>query len=409
MMTPTARTLHHARRLIRALVLAGAMVPVTLAAQTNTAQSPEETQERIEGPTYARVALGFTQIYDTNIFIVPLSQHPQSDLVSRFGPTFEVGRRSRRLDLTAKYGLAAERYAERTDLNKDLAHQDGGLRIRYDVTPRTEFTLDAQFVDTQTPQDLNLMTGITAGRGRAERLFAHSVLTRDLTRITALNVHYEASNDTFLETDTTLRQEAKIGLAWLVNRRTTYRLDARARYITFNFLRYDEFGLKFRDLGAQNSQVLTGGVTYALTPLTTLEVDGGPRLTAGDWSPELSGTIRRRTQKGEIAANYVSSQDTALGEPGFLDVKRISAHLTVTPVRALTMSATPAFARSKGLDRTLDVRELDVDIVIRVLRRLSVGAAARVSDQRHQIGGLNPVDDTIESRRLWLTTTLTLP
>ena len=408
MMTPTARTLRHARRLIRALLLAGAVVPVTLAAQgpTNTAQSPEETQERIDGPTYARVALGFTQIYDTNIFVVPLSQHPQSDLVSRFGPTFEVGRHSRRLDLTAKYGMAAERYFERIDLNADLAYQDGGFRMRYNATPRTEVTLEGQYVDTQTAQDLNLMTGIATERGRSERLFTHGHIGQDVTRITKLNADYEVSNDTFIETNTTLRQEARLGLAWPASRRATYRLDARGRYVTFNFVRQDEFGLNFRDLGAQNSQALTAGVTYALTPLTTVEVDGGPRLTAGDWSPELSGTIRRRTQKGEISAGYNQSQDTAIGEPGFLDVKRIGAHLSVTPVRALTMSATPAFARSRGLGRTIDVRELDVDIVIRVLQRLSVGAAARVSDQNIDVNG---VREPIESRRLWLTTALTLP
>jgi hypothetical protein len=156
--------------------------------------------------------------------------------------------------------------------------------------------------------------------------------------------------------------------------------------------------------------VLTGGVTYALTPLTTVEVDGGPRLTAGDWTPEFAGTIRRRTQKGDISAGYSSSQDTAIGEPGLLDVKRVFARLLVTPVRALTMSATPAFAKSRGLGQSLgrstDVRELDVDITIQVLRRWSFGAAARVSDQSIELNG---VDDPIESRRLWLTTTVTLP
>ena len=410
MMMRTTRLLHRART-IAALLLAGAVAPAPLVAQgpTSTAQ-PTETQEHIDGPTYARVALGFTQIYDDNIFVVAKSQHPQSDLVSRFGPTFEVGRRSRRLDLTAKYGLAAERYFERIDLNTDLAYQDGGFRIRYNTTPRTEYAFEAQYVDTQTAQDLNLMTGIAAGRGRAERLLARGRASHDVTRITNLNASYEASNDTFVETNTNLRQEAKVGLAWTASRRTSYRLDVRARYVTFNYERQNEFGLKFRDLGAQNSQVLTGGVTYALTPLTTVEVDGGPRLTAGDWTPEIAGTIRRRTQKGEISAGYSSSQDTAIGEPGLLDVKRVFARLLVTPVRVLTMSATPAFAKSQSLGQSLgrstDVRELDVDITIQVLRRWSFGAAARVSDQSIELNGVN---DPIESRRLWLTTTVTLP
>jgi len=74
------------------------------------------------------------------------------------------------------------------------------------------------------------------------------------------------------------------------------------------------------------------------------------------------------------------------------------------------MSATPAFAKSQSLGQSLgrstDVRELDVDITIQVLRRWSFGAAARVSDQSIELNGVN---DPIESRRLWLTTTVTLP
>jgi hypothetical protein len=78
-------------------------------------------------------------------------------------------------------------------------------------------------------------------------------------------------------------------------------------------------------------------------------------------------------------------------------------------MRRLTLSATPAFARSTLSTRpgeTTDVRELDVSIVLRALRRLSFTAAARVADQD---GRFNGAFDPIQSRRLWLATTLTLP
>ena len=70
MMTPTAQPLHLACRLTRALLFATLLAPATLSAQVSTtAQSPPETDERIEGPTYARVAIGFTQIYLSLIHI----------------------------------------------------------------------------------------------------------------------------------------------------------------------------------------------------------------------------------------------------------------------------------------------------------------------------------------------------
>jgi hypothetical protein len=197
-----------------------------------------------------------------------------------------------------------------------------------------------------------------------------------------------------------------VGLAWKSSLRSTYRLDVRARDITFDVLKQNEFGLPFRDVGGQNSEILTGGWTYALTQLTSFDIDAGPRLTAGEWNVEVAGTVRRRIQKGEISVGYAQTQDSVLGEAGFVDVRRVSLAMAVTPLRPLTLSASPAFARTNRLGERTDVRELDFDIVVRVLRRLSFTAAARVSDQS---GLLNGIEDPLETRRLWLTTTLTLP
>src|SRR3954453_314084 len=101
MLTHTARSLRPTRATTRLVLFAVALLPAVLSAQ-GTAPAPPETPDRIEGPPYGRVGLLFPPLYDENIFPVSQSQHPQSDLVSRFGPTFEVGRHSRRLEMSAK-------------------------------------------------------------------------------------------------------------------------------------------------------------------------------------------------------------------------------------------------------------------------------------------------------------------
>jgi hypothetical protein len=408
MITRTDRSLSGARRIAQALLLGGALAPAMLSAQgPGSTQTTTQAEEHIDGPSYGRVALSFTQAYDDNIFAVPLSQHPQSDLVSRFGPTFEVGRHSRRLELSAKYGMAAERYFDRIDLNSDVAYQNGGFDVRYNATPRTALRFSGGYVDTQSPQELNVATLLTAGRARAERLQAHGGSTHELTKLVQLNLDYDVSNDTLQETNTNLSHLARIGLAWHSSGRSSYRLDYRARYVKFNQLQRDVTGQPFRDVGNETTQLLTAGWVYAVTPLTSIEVDGGPRLTAGEYKPEFSGLVRRRTrQGGEIAASYQSTQDTAFGEAGFIDVQRATVLLSVTPLRRLTMSATPAWARSTLRNQTTEVRELDVSIVLRVLRRLSFTAAARAANQDGRFDG---TVDPIQSRRLWLTSTLTLP
>jgi hypothetical protein len=341
---------------------------------------------------------------------VPLSQHPQSDLVSRFGPTFEVGRHSRRLEMSAKYGMAAERYFDRYDLNSDLAYQNGGFDIRYSATPRTALRFTGSYVDTQSPQELNQATLITIGRARAERLAAHAGSSHELTPLTQLNLDYDIADDTLQETNMNLSHLARIGLAWRSSGRSSYRVDYRPRYVRFDVLQRDVNGVEFRDTGNETSQALTAGWVYALTTLTTIEVDGGPRVTTGDVKPEFSGLLRRRMQHGgEIAASYQATQDTSFGEAGFIDVRRAQVLMAITPLRRLTLSAIPAYARSTRTTRPGEittVRELDASIMLRVIQRLSFTAAARLSDQD---GFTNGTLDPIQSRRLWLTVTLTLP
>jgi hypothetical protein len=369
----------------------------------------------------------FSQYYDDNLFAVPNSQHPQSDLVSRFGPTFEVGRRSRRFELTAKYGIAAERYVEQVTLNSDVAHQDGGFDVRYNATPRLQLHMNGSYVDTLTPRELNTITLLNSGRTRAEQLRGQAGAVQELTPLLRLKLDYEVSNETLLEQPTNLSQSARVGLEWRTSERTRYRLDGRLRHVRFaeTELRLPVAGTGPTVVppptgtgtttgtpsipivfGTQSTQVITGGVTYTLTPLMTVELDGGPRFSPGEVFPEFSGSIRRRMQKGELAANFTSTQDTSFGQPGFYDVKRVSAMASVSPTRHLTLRATPGYAQSKLLGVRNEVKELDVAITVRVLQRLSFVASGHAADQ---LGSFNAANDPIMSRHIALTTVLTLP
>lgn len=416
------RSLRSARRLVRALMLAGALAPSMIAAQGPASGETAQGQERVEGPSFGHVALMFSQYYDDNLFAVPNSQHPQADLVSRFGPTFEVGRHTRRLDLTAKYGLAAERYVDQISLNSDVAYQDGGFDVRYSATPRLQLHMNGSYIDTLTPRELNTVTLLNSGRARAELLRGQAAAVQTLSQLMRLNLDYEVSNETLAEQPTNLSHSGRIGLEWRTSERTRYRLDGRVRRVRFAQLELTQPIVGSPStvptqstvppqptapiFGSQSTEAITGGVTYALTPLTSVELDGGPRFSAGDIFPEFSGTIRRRMQKGELMANYTSTQDTAFGQPGFFDVKRVSAMASVSPTRHLTLRATPGYAQSRLLGIRNEVKELDVAITVRVLQRLSFVASGRAANQ---LGSSNAVNDPILSRRLSLTTTLTLP
>ncbi|HKE83000.1 MAG TPA: hypothetical protein VKB50_04565 [Vicinamibacterales bacterium] len=402
------------RRAVRLALIAGVLAPAMIAAQGGNAPTPVagQPEQRIEGPSYGRVSLLFTESYDDNVFAVPLSQHPQSDLISRFGPMFEVGRHTRRFVMNARYGLAAERYAQLVDLNSDVAHQEGMFDVDYHATPRATLHADGGYIDTQSPRELNQATLITIGRGRAERLTAHAGFGEDLSKLIRLNLDYTISNDTLEEQPGNLSHNGRVGLQWQTSMRTNYRVDYRPRYVVFGSIASVTTAaggdaLQVTPVSAsQSSHAITAGFTHAITPLTSIELDGGPRVTDGSVTPEITAAFRRRMQKGDLAVAYTRTQDTAIGEVGFFDVQRLTATASVTPVRALTLSALPAFARSTQAGDYSNVRELNVEIVVRVVRRLSFVAFARAANQEGTFGNLN---DPIQTRYIAFTTRLTLP
>jgi hypothetical protein len=414
-LTRSVRSLRALCGAVRLVLLAGVLAPAIITAQGNApAPVAGQPEEHIEGPYYGRVSFLFTESYDDNVFAVPLSQHPQSDLISRFGPTFEVGRHSRRFVMNARYGMAAERYAQLVDLNSDVAHQEGMFDLEYHATPRATLHADGGYIDTQSPRELNQTTLITIGRGRAERLIAHGGFGQELSRLVTLNLDYTISNDTLEEQPGNLSHLGRIGLQWRTSMRTNFRVDYRPRYVVFGSILTPQAitvdGIETSQLiatsGSESSHAITAGFTHAITPLTSVELDGGPRFTNGKVTPEISAALRRRMQKGDLAVAYTRTQDTAIGELGFFDVQRLTATASVTPVRALTLSALPAFARSTQTPNHSDVRELNVEIVVRVIRRLSFVAFARAANQEGTFGTLN---DPIQTRYIALTTRLTLP
>lgn len=432
MMTRSIRSTRDVRRAGRVLWLLVVLAPTMIAAQ-GPSPTPEvaktEAEEHVEGPSYGRIMLMFAQSYDDNIFAVPESQHPQSDLVARFGPTFEVGRHTRRLEMNAKYGMAAERYFEQITLNTDVARQEGVFDVDYHASPRTEVRLDGGYVDTQSPRELNLTTLVNVGRARGERLSLHSGIAQAISPVTQFSADYTISNDTLAEQSSNLSHLGRLGLKWDTSKRTHVRLDAQARYVQFRNLGVD--------LGSATTEAITAGISHQFTPLASVDIEAGPRITGGEVRPDVTASLHYRLQKGEISASYITTQDTTVGAVGFFDVQRVSALLTITPVRRLTLTARPAYARSTQSGQTAfvvtpvivvppvdqstveppsvvraletqssNVRELEVQMLVRVLQRLSFAASARAADQH---GTFAAADDPIRTRYISLTTVLTLP
>src|SRR5687768_15943767 len=82
----------------------------------------QEAQDEARGK-YGRVSVSIGQAYEDNLFAVPASRSPRSDLVSRLGPAFEAGYLSFPFALITRYAVDAERYLTNVELNNNIARK----------------------------------------------------------------------------------------------------------------------------------------------------------------------------------------------------------------------------------------------------------------------------------------------
>jgi hypothetical protein len=347
-----------------------------------------------QGRPFARLDVAIGQGYDDNVFASPSSGNPQQDFITRFGPILETGYQSPALSLLARYGFDAERYVELTELDNNLARQEARLDFGYRPVPRLGFQIDGSYLDTQSPRELNTATLVPAGRARAQRLRGHSELSYDATALLKVGTEYEYAEDVIEGSGETQTQTARVGLSYRPTPRSTYRTDYRYSY------------LEFSDGSTLPTMAVTVGWARVITPLLTLEIDAGPRLSNGEIRPELAALLRRRLRRGEVTIAYHTTEDTTVGEVGTILVRRLMGTVSYSPWRAVTLRAAPAAVHNRRDSSPLvTVYEVDGDVTFRVNPTLSFVAAGHVGQQN---GNFLGSPDVIPYRGISIKTVVTL-
>lgn len=347
-----------------------------------------------QGEAYARMSISTTQMYDGNLFATPASRVPQADLISRFGPALEAGYVSIPMKLVARYEIDAERYLRHTELTRNVARQDAGIALRYLPMPRLGLSVDASYVRTQTPGEFNLESQLAVGRARAERVAMGSAATYDWSGVTKVTFEYTFGRDALAGGVASATHRSRVGFERRTGLRNTYRVDYQFRHVGFG------------DGAPEASSVITGGWVHGITQRTGFEIAVGPRVTEGAIRPEVSALLRRRLRRGELSVGYSRTQVTAIGERGTIDVHRVAASATYRPERHLTLTGTPAFARSARDERHVPVYTLDVEAFVETTRRLSLVASGRIGRQEGTLAGPR---EAIPYRSLALKLMVTLP
>ena len=347
-----------------------------------------------QADAYSRVSFSAWQMYDANLFAAPASREPQSDLITRFGPAFAAGYLSVPVEFEARYEMQAERYLHHADLNENLARHDAAVDLRYLPNSRFRLSLNANYLRTQTPGELNIQSQLSVGRAPAERLAFTSTAAYDWSGPTTISAAYTFGRDQLVGGFSTSTNSSRLGIVHRTSDRSSYRVDYELRQVDF-------------DAGAPvASHVITAGRSFSITPRTGFEVAAGPRFTSGTVRPEMMAALSRQLSWGELSLGFIRTELTAIGEQGTVDVHRISAtgRYRVTP--HLTLTGTPAYTHNASGDRRAPVYSLDLESALDMNRRMSLVAWGRIG---RQDGMLSGPPDAIPFQSLGVKLLLTLP
>jgi len=247
--------------------------------------------------------------------------------------------------------------------------------VSYRVEPRTTVTGAAEYSTTNSPVELNADTGLIFSRAKAERLVAHGAVTRRLTPTTASTADYVFTEYSVAGALSILTHAATLG----VNRRVSLRDTVTADYQLHQYV-FGSF--------AQTSHGLRIGWSRTVTESSTFEIAGGPRLTGGAASPELSASMHRRFESGDLSLAYARTQTTSIGLARTVETQRVSATGSWKPRPTLRTEVSGAFYRSTEGALLADVQRLSLAVTRRMTRTAALEAMASVYVQRNTLGAL---------------------
>jgi hypothetical protein len=310
-----------------------------------------------------RVTPSFSTIlvHESNLFSTPSDR--QADLITRVTPSIESAYASTVWTLIGRYSHDVERFADHPELTTTDARRHATVGLEYRPTRRWSVAADGEFSKTHTPGELNTLTNLAFSRAPAERIVAHSLITRQLHRATAGRIDYRFTEDRLAGVKIRTH-DASVGADHHVSSRDTLKVESRVQQFVF-----ESSGA---GSAPATSLALIAGWTRAIGRDTDLVVDAGPRAVNGTIAPELSAGVRIHGESGSLSIAYSRTQATIIGLTGTADTQSLAATAGWRVRRWSQITVSPALVRSQHGAMRADVYRLMLDASHRIGKNFSV-------------------------------------
>jgi hypothetical protein len=322
---------------------------------------------RAQGTDLVSPLFGTAQEYDSNLFSTATDR--QADFITRVSPGLESAYRSPVLTMVGRYTFDVERFANHPELTTVDARQRAGATVMYRPTPRLAIAADAELLKTHTPAELNALTSVTLSRARAQRVLAHSSVTRHFDMVTAGTIDYLFTTDRIAGAPDIRSHALTIGAE-------RHRSQRDVVSVTYRLNQF-QFGTS-----SATSHTASVAWTRAITQRASMTLGGGPRATDGSLAPDLSASLQYRLQRGEWSLAYGRTQTTVIGLAGLADAQSLTATAAWRPRPSLRLRVSPAVYRSANTAVRADVYQVTAGVERRIARDVWLEVAVNSFLQR---------------------------
>ena len=327
-------------------------------------------------------SIEINEVHDDNLFFS--EERPAGDLILRVRPALALQLDSPRWSATGKYAFDSDRFANYSTLNNARARDQASIGVQYRSTPRLVLALDGAYVNTDTPTDLNIETGLAAFRVRAKQLTLRPAARFRISPRLSAHASYFSTSAELAGGTSTRAQFQTVGIEQRLSARDSLTVDYEQGLYVFNL---------DKAKNRTNTYLVLAGWKRDLGQRTRLMLQAGPRITDGSPAAELSASLAHQWRSTSIAISGQQTQTTVMGSIGTVEARNLQARFSYAPTRFLTAFAAPAVLRTVRGDLQATVYRIGVGARYTITPLMGIDAIYSFDSQRGAIDRLRANDN----------------
>jgi hypothetical protein len=307
-------------------------------------------------------------VRDDNIFFT--ADGEVSDQLTRVSPALQTGYDSQRLNWEARVFQDLEKYQDNTQLDSNQIRRVAEINGNYLASPRMTLNGRVNYLKTETPADIDIISGFPQGRFDAENYIVEP----------SVRYRFSAAN-----TGSLLYRYEDISIPALASSnshtaglRFERSLSSENLFTAgYNYRRY-----QFDGVERSESHTPWIGFTHRFSANNRVETEIGPRFGDGGTDAYLLLAMIRDYEQGSIELSFTIDESNSIGDIGIIENR--TAGLSVVHQQgeniSLSMSGYVGKAIYSGLSS--DVAQANAQISYRVMDALFLTAAYAYNEQR---------------------------